>query len=285
MQDLRFALRHLVKAPGFAMTAILTMTLGFGAAVAIYAFVDAALVAPLPFASPARLVDVTERNAQIPPCQPVISRLSRLATAQHGLSGIRLSQRPTLCVEHERRRSGGPRCASQRGILRTLGVAPIRGRDFYEGEDEPGIAQTAIISYQTWHSRLWRPSRHCRAHGHTRWQAVHNRRCASCGVSLCAARIRRVLDAIPRLRRLRRRARLPFPYRPGAVEGWGHHRDRAGGDGSHRGTARAAVSGHQQGTRRDVTPSPRSSSATSARFSCCSWAALDCCSSSPASMW
>ena len=46
MQDLRFALRHLVKAPGFAMTAILTMTLGFGAAVAIYAFVDAALVAP-----------------------------------------------------------------------------------------------------------------------------------------------------------------------------------------------------------------------------------------------
>ena len=97
---------------------------------------------------------------------------------------------------------------------------------------------------------LKRPSRHCRAHGHTRWQAVHNRRCASCGVSR-AARIRRVLDAIPRLRRLRRRARLPFPYRPGAVEGWGHHRDRAGGDGSHRGTARAAVSGHQQGTRRD----------------------------------
>ena len=40
------------------------------------------------------------------------------------------------------------------GFFRTLGVAPIRGRDFYEGEDEPGIAQTAIISYQTWHSRF-----------------------------------------------------------------------------------------------------------------------------------
>ena len=50
MQDLRFALRHLTKAPGFAVTAILTMTLGMGAAIAIYAFVDAVLVAPLPYA-------------------------------------------------------------------------------------------------------------------------------------------------------------------------------------------------------------------------------------------
>ena len=52
VQDLRFALRQLVKAPGFTVTAMLTLALGMGAAVAIYAFVDAALVEPLPYREP-----------------------------------------------------------------------------------------------------------------------------------------------------------------------------------------------------------------------------------------
>ncbi len=65
-QDLRFALRQLSKTPGFTATAIMTLALGMGAAVAIYAFVDAALVEPLPYPQPTRLVNVTETTPQIP---------------------------------------------------------------------------------------------------------------------------------------------------------------------------------------------------------------------------
>jgi predicted permease len=154
MQDLRFALRHLVKAPGFAMTAILTMTLGFGAAVAIYAFVDAALVAPLPFASPARLVDVTERNAQIPHANLSYPDYLDWQQQNRVFRGFDFhnAQRYALSTSDGVQAVRGVRVSA--GFFRTLGVAPIRGRDFYEGEDEPGIAQTAIISYQTWHSRF-----------------------------------------------------------------------------------------------------------------------------------
>src|SRR6201993_2155120 len=59
-QDLRYAGRQLVKNPGFGATAILVLALGIGASVAIFAFVDAALIKPLPYADPQRLVRVTE---------------------------------------------------------------------------------------------------------------------------------------------------------------------------------------------------------------------------------
>src|SRR6266478_7384126 len=60
LQDFRFAIRQLRKNPGFAATAILVLALGIGASVAIFGFVDAALLKPLPYQDPTRLVDVTE---------------------------------------------------------------------------------------------------------------------------------------------------------------------------------------------------------------------------------
>src|ERR1700728_3556588 len=67
-QDLRFALRQLRNHPGFALTGIAVMALGIGASVAIFGFVDAALIRPLPYADPARLVGVYENTAQCPRC-------------------------------------------------------------------------------------------------------------------------------------------------------------------------------------------------------------------------
>src|SRR5580698_7261351 len=58
--DIRYACRQLRKNPGFTATAILVLALGIGASVAIFAFVDAALIRPMPFRDPARLVSVYE---------------------------------------------------------------------------------------------------------------------------------------------------------------------------------------------------------------------------------
>src|SRR5277367_928692 len=60
MQDSRFALRQLRKNPGFAITAVLMLTLGIAACLALFAFVDSALIKPLPYKDPARLVGVYE---------------------------------------------------------------------------------------------------------------------------------------------------------------------------------------------------------------------------------
>src|SRR6185437_9630036 len=65
-QDLRFTLRQLRKNPAFTLTATAMVALGIGASVAIFAFVDAALIKPLPYQDPSRLVFVTETTPEIP---------------------------------------------------------------------------------------------------------------------------------------------------------------------------------------------------------------------------
>lgn len=67
-RDFYFALRQLHKNKGFTVTAILLLTLGLGASIAIFAFVDAALIKPLPFQNPHRLVGVFEQTALCPRC-------------------------------------------------------------------------------------------------------------------------------------------------------------------------------------------------------------------------
>src|SRR4051794_37014347 len=62
-QDFRHAIRGLRRAPGFATLAVLVLALGVGTTTTMFALVDAALVRPLPFFDPARLVMIWERPA------------------------------------------------------------------------------------------------------------------------------------------------------------------------------------------------------------------------------
>src|ERR1700735_3892094 len=74
---LRYAFRQLRGSPGFAATAILTLTLGIGASTAIFAVLDAVLLEPLPFPQPDRLVAVEsqpDRTVSIPTMQDYLSR-------------------------------------------------------------------------------------------------------------------------------------------------------------------------------------------------------------------
>src|SRR5258705_7809217 len=66
VQDLRFTLRQLRKNPAFTVTATVMVALGIGASVAIFAFVDAALIKPLPYQNPTHLLFVTETTPDLP---------------------------------------------------------------------------------------------------------------------------------------------------------------------------------------------------------------------------
>ncbi len=154
LQDIRFAIRQLRKNPGFTCTAILMLTLGLCASVAIFAFVDAALIKPLPYRNPNGLVGVTESSALY--LRGYLSypnyldwkrrnKVFRLLDIYAG-SGYLLSTLAGTDVVHAERVSDG--------FFRTLGVTPVLGRDFYTGEDLPGKPNTVILSYSTWQNRF-----------------------------------------------------------------------------------------------------------------------------------
>jgi macrolide transport system ATP-binding/permease protein len=154
LQDVRFSIRQLRQNLGFTSTAILMLALGMCASVAIFAFVDAALVKPLPYRDPARLVGVYEQH----PPQYSRSNLSypdyldwkRMNTVFTSLeayseSGFIVTTPAGAEPAHAGRVSAG--------FFRTLGVTPALGRDFYMGEDLPGAPRTVMLSNATWRNR------------------------------------------------------------------------------------------------------------------------------------
>jgi len=139
VQDLRYAFRQLRKSPGFACTAVLILALGIGASVAIFGFVDAALIKPLPYANPNRLVDVTESVAMIPrsplsyPDYLDWNRLNHVFSSMDVHTGSGYLLRTPAGTEPV------PGVRVSDGFFHTLGIAPVLGRDFFAGEDLPGV--------------------------------------------------------------------------------------------------------------------------------------------------
>ncbi len=153
-QDLRFAVRQLLRSPGFAVTAILVLALGIGASTAIFGFVDAVLIQPLPYANPNQLVSVDESETLIPR-----SNLSRYDYEDWKRLNTTLSSFDVYGGTGFLLRTGSisepiPAARVSDGFFRTLGVEPILGRDFRPGEDRPGQPKIAILSYNTWMKRF-----------------------------------------------------------------------------------------------------------------------------------
>jgi macrolide transport system ATP-binding/permease protein len=150
LQDLRFAQRQLRKNPGFAITAVLMLALGLAASVAIFAFVDAALLKPLPYANPNRLVGVFETNPQFPRSNLSYfdyldwKKLSRVFVSLEAYRNTGFIMSTASGAQPAR----GARVSA--GFFRALGVNPALGRDFRQGEDLEGAARTVILSDATW---------------------------------------------------------------------------------------------------------------------------------------
>ena len=153
-QDFRYAQRQLRKNPGFACTAILILALGMCASISIFGFVDAALIKPLPYADPTRLVEVTESAAVFPRAN--LSYLDYLdwKKLNHVFSSMDVYRGEGFLLGM----SGGAEPVSAArvsdGLLRTLGITPLLGRDFHPGEDLPEGPNTVILSYSTWQKRF-----------------------------------------------------------------------------------------------------------------------------------
>jgi putative ABC transport system permease protein len=154
MRDVRYAVRQLMKAPGFTATAVLTLAFGIGATTAIFSIVEGVLLRPLPFADPSRLVVVGDsiEGTSFPPGVPAYESLI-YARGTHAFSSMGAYQQ----TSYELSGAGDPSQVSasriDAGVFTALGVSPLMGRVFSREEDA-GRQQVAVISYQTWRSRF-----------------------------------------------------------------------------------------------------------------------------------
>jgi predicted permease len=149
-QDVRYALRHLQKNPGFAATVVLTLALGIGANTAIFSVVNAVLLQPLPYRDPDRLVfawgRILDQTTAVTAPDFVdwtaASRTLDLAAmtgrgADVNLTGVGDPLRIT-----------GARISAN--YFDVLGVRPTFGRTFLREEDQEGHQQVAILSEGLW---------------------------------------------------------------------------------------------------------------------------------------
>ena len=152
-RDTHYAIRQLRKNPVFAATAIVMLALGMCASVAIFAFVDAALIKPLPYRNPQGLVGVFGKIPLFP--RSDIAYLDYLDWKKQNTVFRSLdlyeSFSFTLSTSAGPRPSAGARVTD--GFFRTLGISPVLGRDFYPGENLPGAQRTVLLSYGAWQQR------------------------------------------------------------------------------------------------------------------------------------
>jgi len=124
----------------------MVLALGMSVSVAIFGFVDAALLQPLPYASPERLMSVNESNVESPrwplsyPDYIDWQRLNKSFSSLDIYNGRGyLLRTPSGALPVQGERVSG-------GFFKTLGVRPILGCDFDSGEDRPGEPHVVILS-------------------------------------------------------------------------------------------------------------------------------------------
>src|SRR5882672_5357127 len=153
-QDIRFAVRMLLKNSSLTAIIVVVLALGIGANTAIFSVVNAALLRPLPYADPDRLVRLTEDSPNVP--QMSISYPNFLDWREQNkvFSGIAAMQFRSLNLtgKDEPERLAGRAVSAE--FFDVLGVKPAMGHSFAPEEDQPGANPVCIISDGLWQRRF-----------------------------------------------------------------------------------------------------------------------------------
>jgi putative ABC transport system permease protein len=158
-QDLRYALRSLVRWPGFTTVVVLTLALGIGANAAIFSVVNAVLLRPLPYKNPERLVflfgtptDGDSAKVGRSTSYPDYADFRTRARSFSQLAAVSMRQTTVTGKTFEPAIvSGSPVSAT---LFPLLGVSPLLGRSFLDEDDKPGAPAVVIVSHEFWQQRL-----------------------------------------------------------------------------------------------------------------------------------
>lgn len=151
LNDLRYALRQLIKAPSFTVVAILTLALGIGACTAIFSVVNTVLLQPLDYPDPGRIVVI--RETQLPQFPEfTVSPPNYLDWQKQTKSFEKMAASSGMGVnltgDGEPERLVGVRATAH--YFNVYGIQPVLGRTFLPEEDAPGKNRVVVLSYPFW---------------------------------------------------------------------------------------------------------------------------------------
>jgi putative ABC transport system permease protein len=152
VQQLRYSVRMLLKNPGFTAVAVLTLALGIGANTAIFSIVYTALLRGLPYKDPGQLVTLAEGRQHVPgqavtSSYPDFLDWRRIARSYQSLAGFG-GDGFTLTGNGDPKNIAAVQVTTN--FLSTLGVKPMLGRDFVDGEDPADGPHVVILTYGFW---------------------------------------------------------------------------------------------------------------------------------------
>jgi putative ABC transport system permease protein len=147
--DLKYAVRSLIKRPGFTAIAIATLALGIGASTAIFSVLDAVLLRPLPYPQQERIVELRELNEKgrgMPFAEPNFDDLRARSRSFEALAKYNIDTAAVAGGSEPVRTNAS---AVSEDFFRVLGVTPFAGRLF---SAESGVEgnQVAVVSYGFW---------------------------------------------------------------------------------------------------------------------------------------
>lgn len=154
ISQLRLTIRGLIKTPGFTITAVLILGLGIGANTAIFSLVDAALLKPLPYPDPERLVRLFQPFQNSDRFSFDYPDYLDFSANQHSFDSLAvyLDDDFNLAGRGDPVRIGGLYVSG--AFFRLLGRQFLIGRPFGEAEDRPDAPGAVVVSEHLWRSRL-----------------------------------------------------------------------------------------------------------------------------------
>ena len=154
-KDIKYAVRGLLKRPGFTVIALITLALGIGANTAIFSVVNAVLLRPLPFQDPEKLVIVWEDAtfAGFPRNTPAPANYVDWKTQNQSFADMAASAETSFNLTGDGEPERVQAFSVNANFFPLFGVQPLLGRGFLPEEDRPGGNKVAVLSYSLWQSR------------------------------------------------------------------------------------------------------------------------------------
>jgi putative ABC transport system permease protein len=155
--DLRYALRQLIKSPGFTLLAVLTLALGIGMNTAIFSVVHALLLDPFPYRDHARIVQLRQQKPTDNAIQPQhtgreFGAYQEQARSFQAMAAIENVSRNLTVANQQPERVAGEKVTAD--FFTLLGVSPQLGRPLLPTDQGEGTARVVVLGYDVWHSRF-----------------------------------------------------------------------------------------------------------------------------------